>query len=411
MEDIDIPRYFLCPISLEIMRDPVTLCTGITYDRESIERWIFSSKNMTCPVTKQPLPDTEVTPNHTLRRLIQAWCTINAANGIERIPTPKPPVDKTQIAKLLNEVQIPQSQLNSLQKLKSLISESERNKRCIESAGAATVLAAIINNSSPLIEESFDDFIDSARASDEALTILHHLQISDEALQHLITRNSDFIGSLTRVLQKGNYQSRAYATLLLKSIFEVVDPVHLISLKGDIFKEIVQVLQDQISYQATKASLQILVQLCPWGRNRVKASEAGAVPALVEHIIENSERRACEMALAVLDKLCACAEGRAELLNHSAGIAIVSKKILRVSNFASEKGLRILSSIARFSATPNVLQEMLQVGVVYKLCLVVQGDSTVKAKDKAKEILILHSRAWKNSPCIPHHFISSYPCK
>ncbi|KAJ7971683.1 RING-type E3 ubiquitin transferase [Quillaja saponaria] len=92
MEEIDVPPFFLCPISLEIMKDPVTISTGITYDRESIEKWLFSGKNNSCPVTKQPLTEsTDLTPNHTVRRLIQAWCTVNASHGVERIPTPKPP--------------------------------------------------------------------------------------------------------------------------------------------------------------------------------------------------------------------------------------------------------------------------------------------------------------------------------
>ncbi|KAH1194037.1 E3 ubiquitin-protein ligase PUB22 [Glycine max] len=95
MDEIEIPAHFLCPISLQLMRDPVTVCIGITYDRENIERWLFSCKNNTCPVTKQCLLDHGLTPNHTLRRLIQSWCTLNASLGVERIPTPKSPIDKT----------------------------------------------------------------------------------------------------------------------------------------------------------------------------------------------------------------------------------------------------------------------------------------------------------------------------
>ena len=85
-----MPSYFLCPISLQIMRDPVTLPTGITYDRERIERWVFSCEHSTCPITKQPIqPDAELTPNHTLRRLIQGCCAANSEKGVERFPTPR----------------------------------------------------------------------------------------------------------------------------------------------------------------------------------------------------------------------------------------------------------------------------------------------------------------------------------
>ncbi|KAJ8630561.1 hypothetical protein MRB53_023884 [Persea americana] len=410
MEEVAIPHYFLCPISLEIMRDPVTLCSGITYDRESIEQWIFCSKNKTCPITRQPLPDLDMTPNHTLRRLIQAWCVTNAANGIERIPTPKPPVDKEQIIKLLEEAMNAQTQIKSLLNLKAIASQSERNKRVIEAAGAVSTLSFIVRNNYTSIEEvTLDGDIESTRAGDEALTILYNLQLSEEGLRNLAGENADFIPSLLQVMQVGDYKSRAYATLLLKSISKVLDPVHLLGLKVEVLQEIVNVLRDQISHQATKAALEILIQVCPWGRNRIKAATAGAVSALIELLLDTDERRACEMILVVLDQLCKCAEGRAELVSHNAGIAIVTKKILSVSPVASERAVRILHSIATFSANSTVIQEMLQVGVVSKLCLVLQVDCEMKNKLKAKEILVRHAKAWKNSPCIPLYLLSSYP--
>lgn len=410
MDEIDIPPYFLCPISLQIMKDPVTVSTGITYDRECIERWLFSGKNKTCPVTKQVLPDTDLTPNHTLRRLIQAWCTLNVSNGIERIPTPKPPLDKAQIVKLLNEAKVLQSQIRCIQKLRSIADKSERNQRSMEAAGAVEFLASIIKNDySTPIHDKTNDGVEFTRASDEALSILYHLQISEAGLKNLIGKNCEFIETLTLILQHGNYQSRVRATFLLKSLLEVAEPIHLISLRVELYVQIVRVLRDQISHQTSKAALQVLLELCPWGRNRIKGVDAGAVLLLIELLVETSERRGCEMMLVVLDHLCGCAEGRAELLRHGAGLVVVSKKILRVSRLASEKGVRILLSISRFSATSSVLQDMLQLGVVSKLCLVLQMDSCVKTKEKAKEILRLHFRAWKNFPCIPPQLLFSYP--
>ncbi|KAL5709094.1 hypothetical protein ACHQM5_019817 [Ranunculus cassubicifolius] len=411
MEELDIPSYFLCPISLEILRDPVTLSTGITYDRENIEKWLYSSKNNTCPVTKQVLVETELTPNHTLRRLIQGWCTLNASYGIERIPTPKPPVDKAQIMKLVSSGRLPQFQMMSLQRLKFIAGESDANKKCIEATkGAVEFLAAVVKqNSSEIKTDSMEDGVESTRACDEAVHILYTLQLSETSLKALMGKNGEFIESLMRILRKGNCQARAYTVFLLKSICEVADPVHLVSLKLELFEELVRVLRDYISQHARKAVLQILIEICPWGRNRIKAIDAGAVPLLVELLLEKLEKRTIEMILVVLDQLCGCAEGRSELLNHSAGIAIVSKKILRVSQLASERAVRILYSVSKFFATSSVLQEMLQVGVVSKLCLVLQVDCTVKTKDKAKEILKLHSRVWKSSPCIPSFLLSSYP--
>ncbi|GLT90141.1 hypothetical protein SLE2022_080880 [Rubroshorea leprosula] len=408
MEEIDVPPFFLCPISLEIMKDPVTVSTGITYDRESIEKWLYSGKNTTCPVTKQVIADSELTPNHTLRRLIQSWCVLNASHGFERIPTPKPPINKAQIAKLLTDTKSPQHQRNCLRRLQSIAAENATNKRCIEAAGAVEFLAAIVINSNSM-EESSEDGVDSTGPTDEALSILYNLQLSEAGLKNLLGKNSDFVECLTRVMQRGTYESRAYAALMLKSLTEVADSMQLIGLKPQLFIEAIQILQDQISYQASKAILQLLINVCPWGRNRVKAVEAGGVPILIDLLLDSTEKRACEMILTVLEMMCGCAEGRAKLLGHAAGLAVVSKKILRVSQVASERAVRILLVVSKFCPTPSVLQEMLQLGVVSKLCLVLQVDCSSKIKERAREVLKLHARAWKNSPCIPTNLLSSYP--
>ncbi|XP_027364272.1 E3 ubiquitin-protein ligase PUB22-like [Abrus precatorius] len=415
MDEIDVPPFFLCPISLEIMKDPVTVATGITYDRDSIEKWLFSTKNDTCPVTKQPLLLPDLTPNHTLRRLIQAWCTVNASNGIQRIPTPKPPVSKSNVEKLLKDASnSPLLQTQCLQSLKSIASQSESNKRCLESAGAVNFLASLVTgnagSSSPSTLTDDDDFVFRTSAEDEALSILHTLHLSETGLKTLMGfKSGEFLNSLTRLMQRGVYESRAYAVFLLKSMSEVGDPVQLIHLRSEMFVELVQVLKDQISHKASKATLQALIQLCPWGRNRIKAVEAGAVPVLVELLLDCKERKPCEMMLVLLEILCQSADGRAGLLSHAAGLAIVSKKILRVSTMANDRATRILLSVCRFSATPCLVQEMLNLGVVAKLCLVLQVDSGNKAKEKAKEILKLHARVWRNSPCLPSHFLASYP--
>nr|VDD52127.1 unnamed protein product [Brassica oleracea] len=51
---ITVPSFFKCPISLDVMRSPVSLCTGVTYDRASIQRWLDGGNN-TCPATMQVL--------------------------------------------------------------------------------------------------------------------------------------------------------------------------------------------------------------------------------------------------------------------------------------------------------------------------------------------------------------------
>eukprot|EP00250_Pteridium_aquilinum_P028614 c37484_g1_i1 orf=84-1439(+) len=75
MQAVDVsspPGDFLCPISLDLMSEPVILQSGHTYDRKSIKRW-FDKGHNTCPITMKKLSDLTLTPNHMLHRLINDW--------------------------------------------------------------------------------------------------------------------------------------------------------------------------------------------------------------------------------------------------------------------------------------------------------------------------------------------------
>ncbi|GAV65562.1 U-box domain-containing protein [Cephalotus follicularis] len=43
---ITIPSFFRCPISLNVMNSPVSMCTGVTDDRASIQRWLDNGNNL-----------------------------------------------------------------------------------------------------------------------------------------------------------------------------------------------------------------------------------------------------------------------------------------------------------------------------------------------------------------------------
>ncbi|PWA18926.1 WD repeat, SAM and U-box domain-containing protein 1 isoform X2 [Gambusia affinis] len=69
-----IPDEFLCPITRELMREPVMAADGYSYEKEAIEKWIHT-KNRSSPMTNLPLLTTFLTPNHTLKMAISRWKT------------------------------------------------------------------------------------------------------------------------------------------------------------------------------------------------------------------------------------------------------------------------------------------------------------------------------------------------
>jgi hypothetical protein len=151
-----VPPLFKCPISLELMRDPVVLSTGQSYERSSIEPWLEAG-NHTCPATMQKLSSLELVPNHTLRRLIQNWCEAHgSALGMAPIPTPKLPLTADTMAAILEELLVRTSctsrqqlmdPLPILKNMRSLARESERNRKCMEDSDAVSVLASMITTS------------------------------------------------------------------------------------------------------------------------------------------------------------------------------------------------------------------------------------------------------------------------
>ncbi|XP_062186976.1 E3 ubiquitin-protein ligase PUB23-like [Phragmites australis] len=401
----EVPSHFLCPISLQIMRDPVTLPTGISYDRVAILRWLAApasaSSGRTCPVTRQPLaPEPQLTPNHTLRRLIHAWLASLSpgAEVDEDVTALRGPVSGEEMAALLSDAAA--AQVGALKRLQELVAECEDNRAVLESQdGVFEVLSRVVSSG---------DACSTAR--EEAVGVLASLRILEPELVGIVARHANLGEALTAVLRSSNLKSRENAALLVRSVTDAAWPAWVIGLSQDLLAEVVRVVRTRISTRATKAALHALAAFCPYGRTRAKIVGAGAVPALVDLLLDEPERRVCELALAALDRLCTCAEGRSELVAHAAGLAVVGKKVLRVSEAASERAVRVLRSVARHAATPAVLQEMAQAGVVAKLCLALRSEQcSVRTKEKVHEVLKLHSRVWRSSPCLSLKFLALYP--
>jgi len=63
------PKEFICPITEELMKNPVKTVNGYSYEREAIEKW-FAMGHFTSPLTGEDLPSTDLVPNQTLKKLI-----------------------------------------------------------------------------------------------------------------------------------------------------------------------------------------------------------------------------------------------------------------------------------------------------------------------------------------------------
>jgi WD40 repeat protein len=138
--EIKIPEEYLCPITHEIMTDPVVAADGQTYDRKSITEW-FSRGHRKSPLTGSNLPNTNLLNNVALRKIIREYenkvpkekLQIGVKSNLEKCIQQKEEMIKTLIEKIdhinLNQAKVSPGVISDLKKenlaLKKQINQKE----------------------------------------------------------------------------------------------------------------------------------------------------------------------------------------------------------------------------------------------------------------------------------------------
>lgn len=86
-DDSDLPEGFKCPLSFEVMVDPVVDPEGNSYERSHIEAWL--AKSETSPITRSKLTVAQLAPNRALREAIEAHYQKMGLKVPEIPPKPK----------------------------------------------------------------------------------------------------------------------------------------------------------------------------------------------------------------------------------------------------------------------------------------------------------------------------------
>ena len=90
------PAQFCCPLTLELMVDPVSLASGQTYERQAISQWMTEARRTgqqpRDPMTNTPLESRAIVPNIALRQLIELWKAANHYDANECVTEAAAPV-------------------------------------------------------------------------------------------------------------------------------------------------------------------------------------------------------------------------------------------------------------------------------------------------------------------------------
>ncbi|XP_052179290.1 U-box domain-containing protein 26-like [Diospyros lotus] len=385
---VQIPYHFRCPISLELMRDPVTVCTGQTYDRTSIESWVATG-NITCPVTRAPLTDFTLIPNHTLRRLIQEWCVANRSFGVERIPTPKQPADPAMVRTLLSQASSEttpmHTRLTAVRRLRGLARDSDKNRSVISAHNAREILLSIAFS-------NMDS--DLSELTHESLAMLSMFPLSEPECV-LVASDPDRIGYLVSLLFHSSIEVRVNSAALIEIVVAGTRSPDLraqISNADEIYEGVVGILNYPLAYpRALKVGIKALFALCLVKHHRHKAVAAGAVEAVIDRLAD-FEKCDAERALATVELLCRIPSGCAAFAGHALTVPLLVRIILKISDRATEYTAGALLSLC--SASEQCQREAVAAGVLTQLLLLVQSDCTERAKRKAQMLLKLLRDSW-----------------
>ncbi|XP_035541100.1 U-box domain-containing protein 13-like isoform X2 [Juglans regia] len=374
-----IPEDFRCPISLELMTDPVIVSTGQTYERSCIEKWLDGGHG-TCPKTQQTLSSTVLTPNYVLRSLIAQWCE---TNGIE--PPKRPsnsraskttsactPAERTKIEILLRKLASnnPEDKQSAAAEIRLLAKRNADNRVAIAEAGAIPLLVGLLLTA-------------DSRTQEHAVTALLNLSICEDNKGSIISYGA--VPGIVHVLRKGSMEARENAAATLFSL-SVVDENKIRIGNSGAIPPLVTLLSEG-TQRGKKDAATALFNLCIYQGNKGKAVRAGVVPTLMRLLTEPGGGMVDE-AMAILAILASHPEGKAAIGSAEA-VPVLVEVIASGSPRNRENAAAVLVHLC--AGDQQHLVEAKELGVKGPLVDLAQN-GTDRGKRKAAQLLERMSR-------------------
>lgn len=353
------PDDFKCPISLEIMSDPVILSSGHTFDRSSIQRWLDSG-HRTCPITKLPLSEPpSLIPNHALRSLISHFTLVSL---------PKPhsyPQPQTLISTLTSPSSPLHSKLSSLDQLTRLSKRDSALRRRLTESGAVSAVLNCVDSDDPTLQE-------------KAMNLLLNLSLDDDNKVGLVAEGA--IGRVIAAMRGGGSSAdcRAVAATILTSLAVVEVNKATIGAYPYAIRALVSLLRDGNAREVKEAAT-ALYAICSYPDNGRRAVDCGVIPILISIAGSGLER-----AVEVLGLLAKCKEGREEMVKFNGCIQILVRVLRNGSSRGVQYALLTLNSLCNYNK--DMCFEVLKEGV-FEFCVGLLDDDNEKIRRNASSLI------------------------
>lgn len=380
----DIPAVFICPISLDPMTDPVTLCTGQTYERGNILKW-FSMGHLTCPTTMQELWDDTVTPNRTLLQLIHAWFSQRYLRAKKRAEDVQ-----GRAAELVDTLRKAkgQARVQALKELHQLVTAHPSTRKTVAESGGIGLVSSLLG-----------PFTSHAVGS-EAIGILVNLDLCSDSKANLMQPAK--VSLVVDMLNEGTIETRINCTKFIEMLMEEKDFRSENVSSFSLLVGLLKLAKDKRHPNGTSAGLGLLRMICSHKQVRSLIVSVGAVSQLVE-LLPHLNPEALEAALHILDDLSAIPEGQKALKDCQQTIPNAVRILVRVSETCTRHALSILWAVC--SLAPEECAPLaVEMGLAARLLLIIQSGCDPMVKQRSAELLKICSVNYSAS-----HFISK--CK
>ncbi|EXB84496.1 U-box domain-containing protein 9 [Morus notabilis] len=382
-DTLSSPPEFRCPLSKELMRDPVVVSTGQTYDRPFIQKWLKAG-NRTCPLTKQVLSHTNLIPNHLIREMISQWCK---CRGIEL----------SDPLHYINEEGITEADRDHFLSLLGKMSSSLPEQK--EAAKELRMLTKRMPSFRALFGESLDAIPQLLRPlsegksqsgiqpeiQEDVITTLLNLSIHDNN-KKLVAETPMVIPLLVEALRSGTIETRTNAAAALFTLSALDSNKALIGKSGAL-KPLIDLLEEGHP-MAMKDVASAIFNLCIIHENKERVVRDGAVGVILRKI---TNRMHVDELLAILAMIATHQKAVEEMGDLGAVPCLLN--IIRESTCdrSKENGIAILYAICLNDRTKwkEMREEEKKFGTISKLA----QNGTSRAKRKASGILERLNRA------------------
>ncbi|KAK8989523.1 hypothetical protein V6N11_063945 [Hibiscus sabdariffa] len=344
---LTVPKDFCCPISLDLMRDPVIISTGQSYDRSSIARWMEEG-HCTCPKTGQMLIHNRLVPNRALRNLIMQWCTAHgvpynppettdassesfaAALPIKAAAEANRAIATLLIQQLANGSQ--GAQTVAAREIRLLAKTGKENRAFIAEAGAIPHLRKLLSSSNPIAQEN-------------SVTALLNLSIYEKNKSRIMDEEGA-VEALAELLRLGTPTGKKDAVTALFNLATHSDNCDRMIEAGAITALVVALENEGVAEEAAGALALIVRQ--PTGAEAVGKEET-AVTGLIA-MMRCGTPRGKENAVAALLEFC------------RSGGAAATKKVLKAPALAG------LLQTLLFTGTKRARRKAASLARVFQRC-------------------------------------------